>query len=255
MRGTSLLYPRHSSLEVSMEATVERIDLTYEAAFGAPTFDLPLRGSALLKSLYEAIHPRYPIPLTHMQIFGGNAMSDVRVRITLFNGNGSIDVTADKMFLNFSDVRGKDGIDICKDCILSSERALTKVLPELNVRFVTIRPTLLVNVGAEGDQEVGFLSDLRGDRASIDLSEFEGASQHKGVNLSIKNAKAGWSVIFHTFHNQAAVKSFVISCHAQYEEYGDIRGLENREHHLRMLLGKFTDGIGLEFPNSSGETK
>ena len=235
-----------------MDATVERVDLAYEAAFAVPSFDLPVRGTALLKALYETISPRYPIPTTQMQIFGGNAMSDVRVRITLFNGNGTIEVIADKMILNFNDIRGKEGIAICKDCILYSERALAEAIPEISVRFVTIRPTFLVNVNAENDQEIDFLSGLGGS-FRFKISELDGTSQHSGVNLSVENAGEGWNAIFHIFHNQAVQKSYFLSCHAQYEENGTIQGLENKEYHIKQLLDKFARGIGLEIPNFSEE--
>ena len=65
-----------------MKAKVEKIDLTYEVEFAAPSFDLPISNVSVLKAFYETIHPRFPINARDMQEFAfGRA-----VRIPFING-------------------------------------------------------------------------------------------------------------------------------------------------------------------------
>ena len=85
-----------------MKATLGRMDLIYEANFSAPAFDLPLRGPAILKSIHESIGPRFVIASNEMHVFGGNSLSEVRVRVALFGRNAQIDVTADKRSTTFN---------------------------------------------------------------------------------------------------------------------------------------------------------
>ena len=234
-----------------MATNVERLDLVYEVAFHAPAFDLPMRGAALLKALYEAINPRYSILMNNMQIFGGNAMSDVRVRMTLFNGSGLIDVTANNLTLTFNDVRGQDGIAICKECISLSELVLKEFFPDLRVNIVTIRPTIVMTLENTDHKGSGYLSQVLQDALSISLVESIGTSQYPGANLTLKNKREGWSVVFHVFQNQTADSSVIVSCHAQYNDNGLILGLDERHNHMVELLDRFLERLGLAISDSS----
>ena len=238
-----------------MRASIERINLTYEEVLAAPLFDLPSRGTALLHSLHGALHPRYSIPPTHMQIFGGNAMSDIRVRITMFNGNGIIDVTTDKISIVFNDILGREDIDICKDCISATDHVIKNFFTNLKVAFVSVNPTVFVSLDdAEMDSGI-YLSKIVSHKIEFDLEEFEDVTQYPGVNLTVGSLEAGWSVIFHAFQNASAASSLIVSCHAQYVRGGQISGLEEKSNHLTKMFGNFVDGIGLEIVDSSSETR
>ena len=248
-----LARPFPYSADTPMKATIERINLTYEVAFAAPLFDLPIRGTDLLSSLHGAIHPRYSIPLTHMQIFGGNAMSDVRVRITLFNGSGIIDVTSDKLSIMFTDILGQDGIEISKDCIATTERIVRSFFSEHRVAYVSVNPTMFILLDSTEMKSGIYLSEIMSSEIEFDLEEFDEAIQYPGINLTVESSEAGWSAIFHAYQNSSTASSLVISCHAQYVEGGQISNLEERSNHLSRLFGKFIDGLGLEIQDSSSK--
>ncbi len=84
-----------------MQAAVERVDLEYEAAFFGSGFDLSARNMEVLRSFHEGIGSSYPIRSSDMQISRGDRLSEVRVRISLFGGNGLIDVTEDRLSISF----------------------------------------------------------------------------------------------------------------------------------------------------------
>ena len=155
-----------------MEANFRRADLTYEAIFSALTFDLPGLGAALLKSLYENINPQFPITAADMRVLGGSSLSDVRVQVDMFNGLGLIDVTADKLSMNFRSLQNDGDLTICKNCISLSEQAVRSALPNLQVDAVALRPTLFLALDRKVESASSHIAQVVGSAAQFNLDEF-----------------------------------------------------------------------------------
>lgn len=234
-----------------MQVTLEWMNLTYEAEFSAPSFDLPGQNTLVLKSLYERINPRYPIRPTEMQVTGGNVLSDVRVRVTLFQGNGVLEITVDKLSCVFSYLRTKEDVTTCKDCISLSEQALRTSLPDVSIRAVALKPNMVFQLGGGLENAASHLSRMVGANTEVNLSGFGNAVQHSGVNREIENSEEGWDAIFHAFRDRTHESSLFVTCHALYSENGAIRALEDRANHLEQLLSAFLESIGLQFADST----
>ncbi len=234
-----------------MKTSLEWMNVTYDVDFAAPSFDLPISNTSVLKAFYETIHPRFPINARDMYVSGGNLLSDIHVRVTLFNGDGVIDISVDKMSLVFNNLRTEKDLKICRDCISLSEEALQKSLPDVSVCTVAIKPTLFLEL-IGGEQDAGnHLSRLQGSSIQLDLSAFGNATQHPGVNLEVENSEEKWDALFHAFRNQIRASSLILSCQASYRADGTVRGLENRANHLKQLLLAFLDSIGLKLERST----
>lgn len=234
-----------------MEATFKRMDLAYEAMFSAPSFNLPQSATALLESLYEKINPLaisqgFSIAVSDMHVFGGNSLSDIRVRIAILNGDCSIDVTADKLSIGFSGLQNGKDLDICKDCISLSEQAVRAALSDLQVRCVVVRPTLFLELDREAESASSHLAQVADFSTKFNLGGFGNAARHPGVNLEVENTEEGWNAIFNAFRVRTERSSLIISCYALYNEDGAIQGLENRTGHLERLIEMFLTGVGLE---------
>lgn len=234
-----------------MKANLKGMKVTYDVEFASPAFDLPTRNTNVLKALYETIYPRFPINPRDMRVAEGNVLSDVHVRVTLFNGNGVIDVAGDKMSLAFNNLKTEEDLTICRDCISLSEEALQQSLPDVSVRTVTIKPTLFLELKG-GEQNSGkHLSRLLKSSIQPDLSAFGSPVQYPGVNLEVENSAEGWNAIFYAFRDRTKASSLILSCHAAYQANGKVRGLENRVNHMEQLLKIFLDSIDLETEDST----
>ena len=229
-----------------MKAKIERINLTYEVEFATPSFDLPNSNVSVLKAFYETLHPRFLINAPDLQVTGGNLLSDVHVRITLFNGNGTIDISVDRMSLAFNNLRTRGDLTTCKDCTSLSEKALQKSLPAVSAHLIAIKPTVFLELQGERQIAHNYLSRLPGSSIKLDLSAFGSVVQHPGINLEVENFEDRWNAIFHAFQDRTKMSSLILSCSAAYLADGTVRGLENRANHLEQLLNAFLDSIGLE---------
>ena len=229
-----------------MKAKLNRMDLVYEMVFSEPSFDLAERGLALLKSLYAKLNPVYPIASTDMQVFGGNALSDVCARISMFNDNAKVEVTTEKYLVSFVSLENDAQLYMCKACISLAEQAIHDTLPSLKFSFAAIRPTLFLELGNGTEDASSYLANLRYSGNLSGLENFDEATLHHGINLEIENKEEGWNVILNTFRNREERSSLVVSCNALYGEQKTFRRLEYQTEHLQRLITTFLSRIGFE---------
>ena len=229
-----------------MKAKIDCIDVTYDVKFATPAFDLPSNNTSVLKAFYETIHPRFRINTRDMHVAEGNLLADARVHVTLFNGNGVINISVDKMALFFNDLETKKDLKICKDCISLCEEALQKSLPNVPVRTVVIEPRLFLELNDEQEDAGNYLSRLQASNIHLDLSQFGSAVEHTEVNLEVENFEEGWRAFLHAFRDRTKPSSLILSCQAIYRADGTVRGIENRAKHLERLLKAFLNSIGME---------
>lgn len=235
---------------MTMKAHVEWMNVTYDLEFATPSFDLPASSVTVLRALYEKVHPRYPMRTQQMQVLGGSLLSDVHVRATLFSGNAVIDVSVDTMSISFNNLKSKDDLEVCQDCILLSEEALQSSLPNVSVRAVAIKPTLFLELGDGRENASEHLARVMGLTMKLDQAEFGNAITHPGVSLEVENSEEGWSALFHAFRDRTRTSSLILSCQALYGAGGKLRGLESRVAHLEKLLKVFLERFELEMQDS-----
>lgn len=234
-----------------MKAKIEWINLTYDVEFTTPAFDLPSNNTSVLKTFYETIHPRFSINSRDMHVTGGNLLSDVHVRATLFNGNAFIDISVDRMSIVFNNLRMEEDLTICRGCISLSEEALQKSLPAVSVRTVSIKPAVFLELNGGQEDVDNYLSRLPGSSIQPDLSAFGNTIQHPGVSLEVENFEEKWNANFHAFRDRIKASALILSCQANYRADGTVRGLENRANHLDQLVMAFLNSIDLELEGST----
>ena len=232
--------------------SLEWMNVTYDAEFASPAFDLSTNNTSVLRAIYETFLPQFRINSRDMHVTGGNVLSDVHVRASLFNGNGSIDISADKMSLVFNNLRTENEFLTCQRCVLLGEEVLKKSLPAARIGMVAIKPTLFLELDG-GDKDVGaHLAQSAVPSIQLDLGEFGSAIQYPGLNVEVGNPQERWDALFHAFRDRMKPSSLILNCQAIYQEDGAVRGLENRVHHLKRLLWAFLDSAKLELEGLKG---
>ena len=229
-----------------MEANFRRADLVYEAAFSAPSFELPVLGTALLKSLYENLLPLSLINTTDLRVLGGNALSEVRVQVAVFGGLGLIDVGPEGITMNFRDLQNTGDFAPCMNCILLGEEVTLRTLPNCEINTVVLRPTLFLDLEGGAKNASEHLASVLGRVTELDLQEFGNPVRHHGVNLEIENTEQGWRAIFNAYRDQWEESILVVSCYAQYGKQSAIQGTLQRAGHLERLIRTVLRGIDVE---------
>ena len=231
-----------------MEAGLTGAELTYEVKFSSLSFELPGLGTALLKSIYESVNPRFGINTSDMRVLSGNSLSDVHIQVALFNGFGTVDVRPDGMSMDFRGLQKPGDFGVCMSCVSLCEEAVRATVPDFEVGVVTFRPTLFLEL-ADGTNASTYLAEAVGTTERLDLGELGNVAQHPGVNFEIEGEEGGWNVVFNAYRNRLEKTSLVASIYVVYREDGAVRGLEQRVGHLERLTRTLLHGIGLEVPD------
>lgn len=228
-----------------MDAIARPMRLGYEAQFSAPSFDLPGRSTELLQSLYGNLATRYSISPGDMHVLGGSSLADTSVRVALFGGSGRIDVTVDKLSIDFDKLLTDSDIEICKDCITTSEQTIQEFRSDMNidVTFANLNYTIELGDGIESASD--YLSQVAAPGISLDLKEIEGAVAHPGIRLGIENENEKWSVSISAEQRVGEKKSISVSIFATFNGDSAVHRAANRIDLLSRLIDLFCKGIGL----------
>ena len=231
-------------------ATVQQLDLTYEATFAAPSFDLVQTGAQLLRSLHNSPHPRFRISPSDMHALGGTKISDVRCLISLFAGNGHIEVAADRLAMTFNNIRASADLAICKDCMTIVQEVVTQALRDTSILNASLKPTLFVRLDSENTTATACLSRIVGSRIEAGLGRLGNAIQYPRVSLEVGSTEERWYSSFSAYRNIEIESCFGATGYASYPETGYLQGIDHQIDHLKQLLSVFFSAMNLKVKNA-----
>ena len=210
-----------------MEAAIERMDVQYEVMFSDPLFDLPRRNVEVLESFYNNLKPEYLASPSDMQVIGGTAPSDVKIRIAMFDGLAAVEVMVDRMVVEFKRVTNSNELRICKSCVLASERAIWGIYPELQIDSTAF--DFGVDVKLNGNKNANqLLRDVVRYGNNTDFSQFGDVERFPAAHTMILNKQAGWHSTFHAYAAWPDLSRLVIFFRSAYVELETHQSLDHR---------------------------
>ncbi len=229
-----------------MKGSLEWMELTYEAEFSSPLFDLPGRNTELLKALHQLIHPRFPLRTADMHALGGSALSEVRVRVTMFGGNGTIEVTPEKLSIRFNGLGSEQNLAICNECLALAEQGLKRALPETVIAMVTVQLTQALRLGDGSVDARDFLRRIVKPGIDMDLTGLGNAALYPCINLAVRNEDEGWQAVLHAYDSATENSSIFASCRVAYPDPPEAHSHEEYLDRLRRLLETLLQGLDIE---------
>ncbi len=239
-----------------MKGSLEWMEATYDAEFASPLFDLPRHNTELLESLYRHIHPRFPLRMTDLQAFVGNAYSDVSVRVTMFGGQGSIEVTAERLSTRFNGMKQEQDLAVCNQCTALAEQALQEVFPNIGIATFGGRSTQSIRLGDGSVPPHDFLRQVVKPGIDLELAGLGDTVLTPCVNLEVRNDSEAWRAILHAYDNVVEPPSVVVSCWMAGSRASGVRGL-HEEHigrRLRLLEARLR-ALNIETPSDPADSE
>jgi len=180
-----------------MQCTVIRFDIVQELAFARPVFGFIEHASQVLKIFYETIAPRFPIATEHVAVAPSNVLSEVQIRIGLFNNLAQLELRSERMTLRFPNIVQAD-VALVKDASLLAYDALKKAQPELVC--ATSKFNLFFWLRVEGGVDgVKFLSKNRATPSEpIQAQTFGATTASHYVKVSLQNEADKWDMSVNT---------------------------------------------------------
>lgn len=194
-----------------MKASFAGMELGYQADFDVPLFDLIPQAPELQARIYAGIRGLYPYALNadDMYVSTGGMQSDTGLRIKMFGGNASVNLTPVRLTIDFSNLNDND-VEICKQCIDLITAALNETCTNMVMRDETIGIFLKLSGEGNAAEHLGRISAAN---VRVDPSHFGATEEHPVVAIDLGNPIDGWRT---STEITAEQDEFTILCRTHY---------------------------------------
>jgi hypothetical protein len=234
-----------------MQVVHSQSNLAYDVVFVTPSFELARNLPNVLAVFHGSLSGRFPIPPKDMEGFGGTALSDVRVRVRLFNDSGTLELLVDRFSASFRSMRTEQDLAVVKDCIQLADAGVRSALPDIRYRSASFRTSTwwVVPEGVEAATRLvrGFVSDSA-------LKKDIGLGLHLGSTTTrwkLRNEAELWSVEFMIEPSVVPDSQLFIDWTVTFDEGGALASLPQQMQHCRMVLEYLLGYLGLETAQQS----
>ncbi len=232
-----------------MKASFKRMNLTYEIRFEATLFELPGSSLDLLKAIQANLSSIVMLSASNMNLVSGASVLDTRVHISMFNGAGQAEVSAENSTISFSNLQTSNDLDLCKECILRIEKALTETLERLEIQLTEIRSDVFLELDELDQSASSYLGSLSNLGGRFRSDAFQSATLHPAINLALDHSEEKWSANVNAFWDRVSESSLTLFFRAWHLKDGKFSDLKSRFEHLDQLADGFLNDIELEVTN------
>lgn len=194
-----------------MKASFAGMDIGYQADFDVPLFDLMPQAPELQARIYASVRGLYPYALNadDMYVSTGGMQSDTGLRIKMFGGNASVNLTPAHLTIDFSNLNAND-VEICKECIDLITAALNETCT--NVAMLNETISIFLKLSGEGNA-TEHLGRIAAANVRVDPSQFGATEEHPVIAIDLGNPIAGWRT---STEITAEQNEFTIFCRTYY---------------------------------------
>ena len=220
-----------------MKASFAGMDIGYQADFALPLFDVIPQASKLQARIYAGVRELYPYALNmdDMHVLTGGMKSDTGLRIKMFGGNASVNLTPIQLSIDFSNLNVND-VEICKNCIELIAVALNETCSNVAILGETI--SVFLKLSGEGDA-AGHLGKISATNVRVEPSQFGATEEHPVVAIDLSNPMDGWKSSIQVTADQ---DEFTIFCH----HVGSQKSVSDRIDAQYRLIGGILSRIQVE---------
>ena len=222
-----------------MKASFAGMDIGYRADFDLPLFDVIPQASKLQARIYAGVRKLYPYALNmdDMHVLTGGMQSDTGLRIKMFGGHASVNLTPMQLAIDFSNLNVND-VEICKNCIELIAGALNETCADVAFPSETI--SVFLKLSGEGDA-AGHLGKISDTNVRVDPSQFGATEEHPVVAIELGNPMDRWRSSTQVTADQ---DEFTIFCQNHYSS--NQKSVSDRIDAQYRLIGGILSRIQVE---------
>lgn len=222
-----------------MKASFAGMEIGYQADFDVPLFDVIPQAPELQSRIYAGVRELYPYALNadDMHVSTGGMQSDTRLRIKMFGGNASVNLTPVRLAIDFSNLNAND-VEICKQCI----DLIAVILNETCSNVATLDETISIflKLSGEGDA-AGHLGKISAANVRIAPFQFGATEEYPVVAIDLGNPVDRWRASTKVSADQ---DEFTIFC--QSHHIGSQKSVSDRIDAQYRLIGGILSRIQVE---------
>ena len=187
------------------------MEIGYQADFDTPLFGVIPQMPELQARIYAGVRKLYPYALNTDDIYVATSgmQSDTGLRIKMFGGNASVNLTLVRLAMDFSNLNAND-VEICKECIDLIRGILNETCSNVAIPGETI--SIFLKLSGEGDA-AGHLRKISARNVRVDPSRFGATEEHPVIAIDLGNPTGGWRSSTKVTADQ---DGFTIFCQSHY---------------------------------------
>ena len=223
------------------------VDLTYQAQFSRVLFELAAAPVKILAAIHKVMPVAYGITSADLSVVPGTAISDVHAKVRLFNGNASIDVTADSLSAQFNNPVGPDDGAIIQNCLRLALEALAEAVGHFDIKEETVTLRMFAELIGQPDAH-SFLRQIAGQQHLYPVvgAAESGSQMVPNLQFELINDSDRWSSYWSIARAIRSPKEVFISTTTRFLLGSKFADINQKADHIRGLFTDFLGRIGLQ---------
>ena len=228
----------------AMKYRMQHLDISAEVIFGRPAFDLVQKTPQLLAAICDSVRPQFDVKAQDITALPGTSGAETGFSISLFNGQGTLTVSMEKLGARFNNMRGDGDLQLAKDVM---KRAYSSVggLSEHGVGAVGLDLGLHMALEKGGDGADALFDGIKKDAANR-YDKLQGGRVRVHSNDTIDNGEEGWRCIFVLERSLREDSDAFLSARGVYLGNGAIKAPEAIVAHFEALTNEYIGCFGLQ---------
>lgn len=230
-----------------MEFSIEAIFIGLDFVFKSPQFKLLSDYPILLGNFHKHIAGRYPFSTSDISGSGKSGYSNLVAGISLFRGNGQLDVYLDKFSASFVNLVNQNDIDTALDCMTLAEKSLYDIISNEEFLEYNIRPIIHYRSKDDNDSVKDFLTDnFRPQRKYTFISSDKSMAVNNGAKFEFESIVEKWRIGIDLYRSTFDDSVMILNCNSCYLPDGKFNTTTERGNHLSELIGMFLNQVGIK---------
>jgi hypothetical protein len=219
----------------------------YEAAFRSPLFALPGNPVSVLSVLHERLAPKWNVSLSELSVESARTLGDVKARINLFSGNGTLEITPETFTAKFINPSAPGDAEIIKDCVRLALDGLATISDGKNsFREETITLRGFIELTSPEIDGLSFLRTMHGGSelySPVDAPYK--ADVIPGFRVEFLQTDEKWAYSFELTRAHRSTKELFLLSTCRFYDGNAIDTIDQKAEHAGNLLRKGLERIGL----------
>ncbi len=179
-------YSEFSRSERRMPYSVELMELSYSRTFSPPIFEVASSVAPLLRKLYETFSPELVVKLSNMQALPATSMSDVGVKLQLFNGSFDLQITPERIAATARALRTESDLKVVRRSIELAHTALNASFEQVGLGDAGLTVHGWLKSNSDSDPSASAIFEAM--KLSKPFAVLAGESDFHPVRMRIRNA-------------------------------------------------------------------
>lgn len=177
-----------------MPDVIHRLDIVHEAVFSQPAFGLLREFPTALRVFHETLSKQFTVNPEHISITSTNILSDLLIRIGLFNNTVSVELKADRMIVRLPNLNNVESLEIAKDTLALCYQALNVSFPDITLRNTAFVLSIWMTMEGGAEAAERLLVRNASPTHPLDAKLWGATTSRYGLRNISRNDSEGWTL-------------------------------------------------------------